>query len=140
MSRTCSTMTANSHMFKFIDTRMNYLKCLLHEETGAKGSARHTKASKEASDAIITQLARGTPLPPEEAVGLLESIRNQDPFTETDRLRLLESIGSRVDMEGKSCTAPTDMVSHFNPHPEKQTCDVIENYITEKILADMGAG
>ena len=61
-----------------------------------------------------------------------------DPFTETDRLRLMESIGSRVDMEGQS-SAPADMVSHFNPHPEKQQHDFIENYLTEKIWGDLSA-
>ena len=140
MSRISGHSNKNSTMYGFIDTRMNYLKCLMTHELGFKGTARHTKASGDAADAIIAQLARGSLLSPDDTVHILEAIGQDNPLTETDRIRVMESITSRVDLEGQSSTAPADMVSHFNPHPEKQQHDFIENYLTEKIWGDMSQG
>ena len=139
MSRILAPTNKNSTMYAFIDTRMNYLKCLMNHELGCKGTTSHTKASGGAADAIIAQLAKGSLLSPDDTVHILEAIGQDNPFTETDRIRVMESITSRVDLEGQSSTAPADMVSHFNPHPEKQQHDFIENYLTEKIWGDLSA-
>ena len=140
MSRISGPSNKNSTMYGFIDTRMNYLKCLLNSELGSKGTSTHTQASGHAADAIIAQLTKGSPLSPEDAQHILEAIGQDNPFTDTDRIRVMESITSRVDLEGQSSNAPADMVSHFNPHPEKQQHDFIENYLTEKIWGDMSQG
>jgi len=71
----------------------------------AKGTEEHSSWSTKATDAIIGQLNKGTALAPEEVIQLIELITCADVFTETDNSRLVESIGSRVDMEAGVATA-----------------------------------
>jgi len=130
-------------MYRFVSTRVSLLECLGSNPIAAKGTEKHLKLSKETTDSIIAQLNKGTGLAPEEVIQLIKFIQSADVFHETDCERLLECLGSRVDMDHAAvATECTDLVARtdYNTHPEKQEMGFIQNYLSAQIWEILAKG
>ena len=135
------TAPTPSPIYRFVESRVTLLQYTTTNHCMTKGTEQHSSFSTKATEAIIGQLNKGTALAPDEALKLIQFIAYADVFTKTDHYRLVESIGSIVDMEAGVATESTDIVTRTEyMHPQKQQMDSIQNYMTADMWEHLAKG